>query len=166
MTTMTYDKILTATREALSRRDSRRDVLAQRIHDLASAALDAARATEIRLTEDGSEVLRLAPVSAACSQWANGHDTRTRTEDRLVLVTDSETRSLCEIDLSYHDGRNYQSQYGHVRDCDGHVVRPATVAQLRAVARALPAAIASLLVIAHDAAVSEAAEADAAIESL
>ena len=156
-TSSSYDQIIQATREALSRRDSRRDILAAQIHGIASAALDAARVPVIDMP--GAGTLRYEEVSATCSQWANQKGPE-HTEEHLVLVAGGETRSIGPLDLGYYDGANTHWQTGPTRDSDGDEIRPATVAQLRAVARELPAAVATLLAQAQATAEAEAAEAE------
>ena len=162
-TTTTLDTIIQAVRESLSRRDSRRDVLAAKIREMTEAALEAARRCALELSEVGR--LEYRALRADCSQWSNQLDYPAHTGDPvLVLAISAEIRALGPVpDQGFWDGSNLQSQRGEVRDDDlGTIVRPATVAQLRAVAAALPAALAALLSERQAEAESQATEADVA----
>jgi hypothetical protein len=164
---MQFDEIIKATKEALDRRDSRRDMLATKIAEIADAAIDAARVTGIDLG-DGSRIARRR-LRATCSQWANGYDEHDNHDVRTVLFHPGEclTRQIVVKGLGYFDGRNYQHQRGKTRDeATGDVAKPATVAELRAVARALPGAVAKLLSEAQAEAAAETSEADATIATL
>jgi len=172
---MEYAEITSAVAAALSRRDERRDLLAARIRELAEPALEAARKRRVELGEAGT--LEYRRPSADCSQWANRVDCPDRVgEPVLMLVVDEgdpgapcyTARSLGEPpSLSFWDGSNMQHQRGPTRDhLTGRTLRPATVAQLRAVAAVLPAALATLLADARASAESQAAEADQARAAL
>jgi hypothetical protein len=169
---MTYDEIINATKASLDRRDSRRNELAAKIEKVADAALDAARKTTIDL--GGAGKIGRRRLYATCSQWANGAYAKQNDEVCTVLLTgvltdapSGRVRSLSLVDLSFFDGHNQQHQQG--RACDDKTnteVYPATVAELRAAAKALPAAVAALLTAAQEKAESEAAEADEAAAGL
>src|SRR5207249_226709 len=105
-------------------------------------------------------------VTGACSQ-GEGWPVQTVVSDPiLMLVLGDDIRSLgSPPDVSFHDGHNHQRQIGPTRD-ERTEVRPATVTQLRAVARALPAALAELLSSTAAAAAREATESDESLAAL
>lgn len=160
---MNFSDMIQATKQALSQRDSRRDVLAAKIQTLATEALDAARAKRIDLGDAGT--IERRTLTATCSQWADGSYSCTGTESHVVLIVGGETKWLTEGDLGYFDGRNMQHQRGPARD-GGRTVRRATVAQLRDAATALPEAIARLLSETQAQATEQTVVADATIASL
>lgn len=164
---MQMDIIIDAVKQALSHRDSRRDILAERIADLAADALSATRKSSLDLGATGR--LEYRNPAADCSQWSNrvdhpGHIGRAV----LMLCVGEDVRSLGQPpDLGFHDGRNMQAQQGPTRDAKtGRVLRPATVAQLKAVAVVLPAALAALLKAEQERAEDEVKVADEAFSSL
>lgn len=156
-----FDQICKSVTESLSRRDSRRDILVGRIREISLAALEAARAKKVDCSDAGT--LEVRKLRALCSQWGDHSDARETRGDHLVLVLagGNEVRALGMVpDLATWDGHNWQRAYGAVRDdLTDHVVRPATVAQLRAVARNLPAVVARILGEAKARAETEAVEA-------
>lgn len=177
MTTINLETITQAVREALSHRDSRRDALAERIRSLAEQAMSAARVRSIDLPDpDGDRTRETGTIEyrtpvGDCSQWSNridhpGH----RGEPCLMFDAFGEAgwRSLGPVpDVGFFDGRNIQYQHGPSRERETNVrILPATVGQLRTVARVLPCVLAELLVEALDRADRESAEADSAIEEL
>lgn len=157
---MNFDEICKATEAALSQRDSRRNVLAGKIREIAHCAMRAADADELC---GDSWTIERRTATATCSQWADGSYARTGREDYTALVLRDEIRSLGPApDCSFFDGNNMQHQQ-HAA-CDGdYTIRPATVAQLRAVARELPELVAELLAATTARAEREAIEADAAL---
>ena len=163
---MTYEQIVQTVRESLSRRDARRDVLAAKIRDIAVAAMSAARVTEIRCAS--GHTLALETASATCSQWADGSYAVTGRAKVLVLNrsgavgTDPTERGDA---AGYFDGHNRQRQVGALRVGDVVLHHP-TVANLRAVARDLPSAVAQLLTAATERAATEAREAEEAAAQL
>lgn len=167
--TTKFDEITQAVRDAIARRDSRRDVLAERLRSLAEDALDAARERQLDLGEAG--MLKYRTPVADCSQWSNRIDSPSHEDEpRLLLRPPGEGenwRSFGNLDLGYFDGSNMQHQVGPAWEREsGRRIRPATVAQLRAVARHLPTELGRLLDAARSRAEREAAEADAATETL
>ena len=162
---MTYAEIITATTDALARRDSRRDVLAARITEIADSARDAARIRE--LVGPGWRIETRA-LGAQCGQWGNGADDSWHEEAHTVLVVEAEARTLGPVpDVGWHDGHNMRHQHGPTKDATTRtVVRPATVAQLRAVARELPGVVAHALAAATERAELERQAADAALSAL
>jgi len=166
MTTQ-YDQILSSVRESLATRDARRDALAMSSHDVDAGALGSAGAWVLDLGDVGRLEYRV-PVGD-CSQWADRIDhPRHRGDPHLALVSGGTVRSLGDPpDVGYFDGANMQHQHGPTRDeTTGERVRPATVAQLRAVARVLPAAVAELLASRMERAQRQAEDADAALAKL
>lgn len=164
---MNIADITAAVTAALETRDRRRDALAKRIEALVEPALAAARVRRLELGEAGSIEYR-RPM-ADCSQWAN----RTDYPDRvgtpyLALVLGEDVRALASIpDVGFWDGSNMHHQQTPTRDRrTGRRVRLATVAQLRAVASALPSAMADLLATTAETAKADAAAADAALNNL
>ena len=168
MTTQNFNAILTATTKALTHRDSRRDVLAARIKQISELAMEVARVESLDLGDAGE--LRWRTPSAFVSQWANGYAVFEHEGDEyLALITCAgEIRALGPVpSCSYFDGKNLQHQWGHTHDVEtGQRVRAATVSQLKAVAKALPAAIAELLSTCQEQARAESATADEAASSL
>jgi hypothetical protein len=165
---MTTTTICEAVREALTRRDSRRDLLAETIRRLAEEALYATRRRRVDLGSAG--VLEYRVPMADHSEWSSRIDfPAARGEPALMLVVAGEIRSLGPPPgLTFRDARGVrQPQRGPTRDATtGRALRPATVTQLRAVARALPEALAALLAGRLDEAEAGVREADAASASL
>lgn len=160
------DTINRAVRDALAKRDDRRDALATRILDIVEPALDAARKRALDLGEIRLEYRRPA---GDCSQWSNRMDYPGHKGDpELMLLVGDDVRSFgTPTDVGFHDGRNWQIQKGPTRDAKtGQRLRPATVAQLRAVAAALPAALTALLVEVREEAEAEAKAAEEAAARL
>lgn len=161
---MTYDEIISAVKKSMQERDKRRAALARRIELVAEDALDASRASCVDCGQAGLIVTR--SVKAACRQGP-GWPTTWRRESRVVAVIDGSVRAITTLDLGYHDGHNMQRQVGPARDGETRApIRAATVAQLRAIARALPDAVARVLLDAKRDAEAEAASAADAITEL
>lgn len=177
MTTINLETITQTVREALSHRDSRRDALAERIRSLAEQAMCAARVRSINLPDPDGDQTRVTgtieyrtPVGD-CSQWSDRMDHPGHRGEPCLMFAPSGApgwRSLGPVpDVSYFDGSNMQHQHGPTRERKTDLrIRPATVAQLRTVARVLPGVLAELLAETHDRADRESAEADLAIEEL
>lgn len=166
----TYEEMVKGVRGALERRDSRRDVLAARVLDMIVDAAGAVRVRRVDCGEGG--VVAMERVEAQCCQGGlnSGWPILTQTERHWVLLgagDDAGVRSFGSLDLTYHDGHNLQVARTSPRLAgDGAQVRPATVAQLRALARALPEVLARLLSEAQATATAETAAADETIETL
>ena len=161
-----YDSICSAVREALTQRDSRRNVLARRIEELAAKGLSVARSKRLDLGEAG--ILEYRVPVADCSQWANRMDCPDHRGDSYLALYCGTVRSLGPVpDVGFFDGSNMQHQQGPTRDLDtGERVRPATVKMLRDVARALPTALAALLAETQGRAERQASAADTALAEL
>lgn len=163
-----YEELCKAVEECLSRRDSRRDLLAAKIRAIAEQACCSARLRKLDCGEAG--VLEYRTPAADCSQWSNRIDYPNHCgEDVMMLRLGSQTiRSLgTPPDCGFFDGRNVQHQRGPTRDAQtGQRIRPATVAQLRSVARDLPVVVAGVLAAAQQQAEEEARQAEETIAAL
>ena len=138
---MELGQIVAAVRVAIDERDSTRDALGERIRLACEQVLEVCGG-EIRC---GDAVIALREVSGYCSQ-GEGWGGCLRSERVVVLEIGAGTRSLgATPDLGYHDGHNRLSQQGATKDAAGLRVRPATVAQLRALAAGLPSVLAGML---------------------
>lgn len=161
----TFEEIVQATKKALERRDSRRDILAGRLETMIDDAADAARCRTIDVPDMGTVEIR--DTAALCSQWSNGGGAWHLEKNWVLCLPGKAPRSFGKIDLSWHDGHDLQYQRGSARDGEGGpVVRPATVAQLRALALALPEVLARLLSETRTRADAETATADDTIAVL
>jgi hypothetical protein len=166
-TVTTVDAIVRAVRDALAHRDSRRDELGRRIAAIAEPAMRAARVKRLEISP--TERLEYRTPVGDCSQWSNRMDYPDRSGDAyLALVVADRVRSLGPVpDVSFFDGHNRQDQQGPTRDLStGARVRPAAVAELKSVARALPGVVADLLESTRLAAEREAVDADQALAEL
>jgi len=161
-----FKEILAATREALAVADRRRGALAARIGEVAHGALLASRAAEIPLAGGGA--LEFRAVRGRVSPWSDGSRAITATAGGvLVWRSPTELRLIEEQSMSRIIDGNMHWDVGPVRDAgSGLVLRPATVAQLRAIARDLPAAVAAVLSAAASSAAAESADAAAALDAL
>ena len=176
---MDYSTVIRATEAALSHRDSRRDALARRIVQLTEQALEAARVPRLDLGAAGVLEYRTPEQDVSQNMQYEGggwYGLHARQGEPVLCVaygrtsacpSPIETRTLEPVDCGYWDGHNYQYPRSRPRDARScEVLRQATVAQLRAIARALPVAIAKLLDEAASRATAQAEEADAALASL